>query len=205
MGPRLTAGGYRGHAGSMWKRIVAAAVCVVSLVPAGALGGQVDYEDMPFATLLGYVRDGHATLALVTLETPAAVRRAYPVPGGAGKTCEAYDFVDYRAEVVRVVRAGKGLPALATGTRIAVVPANTPDLVDLTRRACLEGVSKSPIWPRYKKGVEPADGARVLVVLTWHEGYGWIERVDGAWLAASELRHIERWLGVPEGEKKELD
>ncbi len=183
---------------------MAVAACVLAFVPGAALGGQVDTEDIPIGTLLGYVRDGYATLALVTLETPAAVRRAYPVPGGAGKTCEPYDFVEYRAKVERVVRAGKALPALKVGTALTIVPANTPALVDLSRRACLEGVSKSPIWPRFGKGVEPKDGARVLVVLGWQEGYGWLERVDGAWLAAADRRHIERFL-VPTPGTEKLD
>lgn len=181
----------------MFGRLIAAAVFLGCLAPTGALGGQVDNEDVPLTQLLGYVRDGYATLAVVTLAAPAAVKRAYPVPGGAGKKCDPYDFVEYRATVVRVVRAGKDLPTLEAGKGIAVVPSNTPELVDLTRRYCLEGVSKSPIWQRFK-GVQPTDGARVLVVLTWAKGYGWLERVDGAWLPASDLERVERWLAAPD-------
>ncbi|MFO0750832.1 MAG: hypothetical protein U1F43_34955 [Myxococcota bacterium] len=143
------------------------------------------------------MRDGFATLALVTIATPESEKRAYPVPGGRGKRCAPYDFIAYRATVERVVRAGADLPALAATASLAIVPANVPDLVDLTHRACVDGVSKSPIWERYA-GREPAPGLHLLVVLRWHKDYGWLESVAGGWLDAAELARVEAVLAPPQ-------
>lgn len=158
--------------------------------------GQVHYEELELEELLGAVRGGHATLALVELATPEHVERAYPVPGGRGKTCPPYDFIEYRATIRKVVRAGRSHPALAVDGPVAIVPANVPDLVDLSHRACVEGGSKSPIWPSFR-GARPGPGLRLLVVLRHTEQYGFLESVSGAWLPESDLPRIEKLLATP--------
>jgi hypothetical protein len=160
-----------------------------------ALGGQVHEDDLSLEALLAPVRHGHATLALVTLESPEYVKRAYAVPGNGAKRCAPYDFIEYRARLDRVVRSPKDGPKLAAALRI--VPANVPDLVHLTHLECVSGTSKSPIWPRYA-GLAPAPGATRLVVLRHQETYGWLESVSGSWLSPDDLPRIERWLAQPD-------
>lgn len=182
------------------RRLVPLALAAALGPASPAAASQVDYDPASLAELLAPVRSGHAALALVKVGTPAATPRVYPVPGDGEKRCEPYAFVEYHATIERVVtpaRPGSGAHAPpAVGDALAIVPADTPELVDLTRRACLEGVSKSPIFRRFA-GETPTDGARLLVVVTWVEGYGWTELVDGAWLAAGALPAIEKALAKP--------
>ncbi len=177
-------------------RFLTAALSVLAIQAAQpALAGQVHSDDLTLEQLLAPVHSGHATLALVTLERPESVKRAYPVKGRGAKRCEPYDFVEYRARLDRVVRGpGKGPKPPA---KLRIVPANVPDLVHLSHLDCVDGVSKSPIWPRYA-GVAPAPGAQLLVVLRHDARYGWLESVGGAWLSPDDLGRFERWLTQPD-------
>lgn len=177
------------------RRVLSAFVALTVLSAGYAFGGQVHEDDLTLEALLAPVRRGHATLALVTLESPEHVKRAYAVPGSGAKRCAPYDFIEYRARLDRVVRSPKDDPKIAAALRI--VPANVPDLVHLSHLECVSGTSKSPIWPRYA-GLPPAAGAKRLVILRHHETYGWLESVSGSWLSPDDLPRIERWLDQPD-------
>jgi len=164
------------------------------LVP--ALGGQVHEVQLSIEQLLGPVKRGHATLALVTIADPERDQRTHPLPPVPGKTCEPVGYFAFRARVDRVVRAADFAPALAAGDDLTIVPANVPELVELAHRECLDGTRKSPIWPRYP-GARTAPGAQLLVVLGHREEYGWLEHISGAWLLTQDLERIVRWLDLP--------
>lgn len=161
-----------------------------------ALGGQVHEVQLAIEQLLGPVKHGHATLALVTIGDPENETRSHPLPPVPGKTCEPIGYLAFRARVDRVVRAASLAPTLTAGDDLAIVPANVPELVELAHRECLDGTRKSPIWPRYP-GARTAPGAQLLVVLGHREEFGWLEHVSGAWLLPQDLERIARWLELP--------
>jgi hypothetical protein len=190
---------------TMWSKtaMLSGVVIAGAVSPAAHTGrgevemGQVHHDEMSLEDLMAGVREGYTTLALVRLDTPEYVKRAYPVPGGNGKTCPPYDFIEYRGVLERMVRISASHPSLAAGKTIAIVPANVPDLVYLAQRECVDGTSKSPIWPLFKGGAKPGPGALLLVVLTHDDTYGWREYVAGGWLAESDLGKLEKLLGAP--------
>lgn len=162
-----------------------AATFAATWAPSLAVAGQVIIQDAPLAAVVA--RSGLALL--VTVEAPGAVRVDYPVPPAGTKPCEPYSSSAWRVRVERVLAPAR-FPAAAVGDRLTVIPADVPDLVGISHRACLDGTSKSPIFERFG-GAEPRSGARLLVLLTWLDGYGWTEATSGSWLLPSQLPRLQ--------------
>lgn len=142
--------------------------------------GQVFTEEVSFADV---ARQAEVAV-VVELGTPAMAPVEIPVPGDEAHDCGTYAYGRWNATIREVVFAPADA-GLAVGAPIVVYPADTPDLIALTRRACVEGGSRSPIFARYA-GAEPTDGARRIVLLRPDPTYGWLEVVAGAWLPTSQ-------------------
>ena len=173
----------------MWLPIVFLALTSMLSLPARA--GQVHEEEQALSAA-----QQQATLVVtVKLDTPASTAVQIPtsLPKGydsdgtlrlkPAKPCGPYAYAAYSGVVDKVLEPTVHAP-VAAGERIVIFPANTGALLDLTRMACADGGSKSPIFPRLKGGAEPKDGATLTVLLRWEETIGWVEVMAGAWLAA---------------------
>lgn len=135
-----------------------------------------------------------------------------PVPGRtatdcatkdcAAKDCGTYDYGVWTGRILRVVHppTAAGRP-LVEGERIVIFPANTPDLIRLTRRACLDGVRRSPIFRRFPDGAETKGGGDYVALLRWEAPYGWVEAVAGSWLPRKAEKRVARALA---GQRRRL-
>ncbi|MFZ5478567.1 MAG: hypothetical protein ACOZNI_17485 [Myxococcota bacterium] len=147
------------------------------IVVGAALAGQVHEEPVGLAEAVSPA----VAAVVIQLDTPASVPVKIPVAAG----CEPYAYRVWRGTVTDVV-AGP----VPKGAAINVFPGDTPDLVEMSRAACLDGMIKSPLFSSYP-GVPPIDGARLLVVLRWVPPYGWVESVAGAWLPPSSAPEVK--------------
>lgn len=123
--------------------------------------------------------------AMQSAKIPTALPRGY-APGGnlrapGKKPCGPYAFGAWVGTVEKVHAPAQHAPVKA-GERLVIFPAETGALLELTRRACEEGGSKSPIFQRMKGGAEPKDGATLVALLRWEETVGWVEAMGGSWL-----------------------
>jgi hypothetical protein len=169
-------------------RSLAAALAVC--FPLSALAGQVSYEESAVAEarsraeLVVTLKLG--AKAMQSAKIPTAPPRGY-APGGnlrkaSAKPCGPYEFGAWVGTVEKVHAPAQHAPVKA-GERLVIFPAETGTLLELTRRACEEGGSKSPIFRRMKGGAEPKDGASLVALLRWEETVGWVEAMGGSWLA----------------------
>lgn len=130
---------------------------------------------------------------VVQLETPAMVHVDIPVPGAFGQSCGTYAYGKWHATVTDVLRDdGSTGHALAVGDKIDVYPADTPELIRLTREACLHGIDKSPIFERFK-GEPPGDGKAIVALLRYDSHYGLLEAVSGSWLPTRDAERVRRY------------
>lgn len=164
-----------------------------------AWGGQMMVE----SATLDEVVERTDVAVIVQLGTPAMEKVSIPVPGGPGKRCDPYDYGVWEATVVEVVLPPRAGPSLPVGERFTIWPASTGMLIDLERRACVDGTRKSPVVERYD-GIAPPEGGQALVLLRWDAPWGWVETVGGSWLDpkdAPRLSKIERARGAspPDG------
>ena len=140
--------------------------------------GQVSYDTVPLADVVARTE----LVITMTLDTPASTGVKIPVPSSTGKKdCGTYEYGVYSGQVADVLFPSQGA-SVAAGTRVVVFLANTPELLELSTRACEEGGSESPIFNVFE-GATPKDGATLTVFLRWSPGLGWTEAVSGAWLA----------------------
>lgn len=161
---------------------------LVAALPARA--GQVSYEDSAVAEAQAraelVVTVKLMTPAMQSAKIPTALPRGYAPQGNlrepSKKPCGPYEFGAYVGTVEKVHAPTQHAPVKA-GERLVVFPAETGTLLELTRRACEEGGSKSPIFRRMKGGAEPKDGATLVALLRWEETVGWVEAMGGSWLA----------------------
>ncbi len=171
-------------------RVVALLVALASLGAAGrAQAGQVVYREQQLADLLGHLQSSPTAVVTLTLATPVAERKEWPVPGKGAKACPPYQGWQYRGRVEAVLFASREAPDLQVGADLRVSPAEMLDLIHLEHLACAEGISKSPIWERFA-GIEPKPGQKAIAVLAWQPGHGWLERVSGAWLDPTDLPKV---------------
>ncbi len=149
---------------------------------------QVFHQATPLAEVLQQTE----AAVLLQLAKPAMRPVAIPVPGDDKKDCGTYSYGVWRAKVTRIVHAEKA-SGISVGQTVVVFPADTPELIGISREACLTGMTESPIFGRFE-GVKPEDNQQVLALLRWLPGYGWAEAVSGSWLAPGDARKIARKL-----------
>lgn len=160
---------------------------------AAAYAGVVVNEDVGLDEVVGWAQ----AAVVVELGTPAMIPVKIPIPGSPEKDCGTYDYGVWRVTVTEVVAAPSGLD-LQPGAVINVYPGNTPELIRLSTTACVEGISKSPIFHRFD-GAKVEDGATLLVLLQWEAPYGWVEAVAGSWVppAKADAVRKKREAGLP--------
>lgn len=153
---------------------------------AAAYAGVVVNEDVGLDEVVGRAQ----AAVVVELGKPAMSPVKIPVPGRDGKDCGTYDFGVWRVTVKDVVAAPSGLD-LQPGAVINVFPGNTPELIRLSTGACVDGISKSPIFASYD-GARVEDGGTLLVLLRWEAPYGWVEAVSGSWLPPAKAEAVRK-------------
>jgi hypothetical protein len=162
---------------------------LVVAIASSAQAGQVFEEETPIsrarelASLVVTVK--LAAKAMESAKIPTELPKGYAPRGnlkqGTSKPCDPYAFGAYVGTVEKVHAPAEHAPVSA-GQRIVIFPANTGALLDLTRRSCESGGSKSPIFERMKGGAKPTDGATLVALLRWEETVGWVEAMGGSWL-----------------------
>jgi hypothetical protein len=175
-----------------------AALVVAIAFPAHA--GLVSEEDaspsqaLQRATLVVTVK--LAAKAMESAKIPTELPKGYAPRGNlrqaTSKPCGPYQFGAYVGTVEKVHVPAEHAPVSA-GQRIVIFPANTGMLLDLTRRSCESGGSKSPIFERMKGGAKPTDSATLVALLRWEETVGWVEAMGGSWLDKPPLPPIRKY------------
>lgn len=157
-----------------------------AFVAFAAVASQVFYEELPLADVVS------SADAAVIVDVGADGMRSVeiPIPGSPEKSCGTYTYGVWRVTVREVVTVPRFGPALSPGQVINVFPGNTADLIDLSRMACVEGMSVSPIFFVFHgEAVDPGD--RLLVLLKWSAPYGWVEATSGSWLSPDKAGKVK--------------
>lgn len=150
-----------------------------------AHAGQIVYEDVGLDDLIA--QSTH--IVRVRVLTPTWQMRAVPV--STTHDCGTHPVGQYRLSVEELLWTRPGAPTpRPLAHAIEVTTAYAPELHDLARRHCEEGVSKSPIFGRYLQEADVVSGAFLVAFLVWDERFGWSEPIRGAF----ETANHERWV-----------
>lgn len=126
----------------MWR-----ALLLLTLVPP-ALASQVFEESVSLEEVV------RQSPVIVRVEPSGAAARVVVVPfvGPSGPVPDFQAHLD-RLRVVEVLRAPPGL--LKVGQDVEVGASDVEESLYLHERYYVEGISKSPIYPRYEQGLRP--------------------------------------------------
>ena len=177
----------------MGSRLATGVVLVTGLAGLAGLAGagQIMVRKIKLAEAVAQTE----VAVVIQLEAPAGLKVDYPVPRDDehDKDCAPYSWVAWRGRVESVVFPARFAP-VEVGQVVTVVPAGIDRLVAASHLSCSEGGSRS--WAQNRlDGEHPSDGARLVVLLRWSQQRGWMEAVDGGWLAARHAGKVRRAAG----------
>lgn len=154
---------------------------MLTLLAATALAGQVHQQEVSLDELVAQ----STLIVLVRPADPAWTSERVPVSKTAD--CGEYPVSWYHLHVKEVL---KGHGADAPAGKISVAGPHASAMLEVSRRACEEGVRKSPIHPHYTTDASIRAGQDVIVFLRPSEEWGWQIAVSDGWEEAKRRNKV---------------
>lgn len=152
---------------------------------------QIHYE---YADIYDLVIKSPVIIAVKTAD-PCCTWKKIPVRCSIFKTAPPYERLEIHYIVKKIIKSEKSslkdIPA--PGSRITVLNAGEPRLIDDYKDYYCKGISKSPVIVRYKDGVSTKKGEDAVIFIVYsEETKSWQFSIDNAVADIAQIQLIEK-------------